>query len=157
MWRLFCPYLLLISHSLWCLGKTVLITGLYNFDPLKPQFYTVKQGFTGVYIIFLISAQKHRLWVLVRTASPRRFYRVPTIYIYSRNMKSKHQSFLSENFSVFGGEMFCIFVQACFRNGVCGISLVSSLIFQHLFYNICFQYQPICDSCHANVKFYNQL
>ena len=46
---------------------------LYNIDPLKPHFYTVKLGFTGVYIIFLISAQKHRLWVLVRTASPRRF------------------------------------------------------------------------------------
>ena len=44
-------------------------TCLYNFDPLKPQFYIVKLGFTGVYIIFLISAQKHRLWVLVRTAS----------------------------------------------------------------------------------------
>ena len=48
-------------------------TYLYNFDPLKPHFYIVKLGFTGVYIIFLISAQKHRLWVLVRTASPRRF------------------------------------------------------------------------------------
>ena len=32
-------------------------TYLYNFDPLKPHFYTVKLGFTGVYIIFLISAQ----------------------------------------------------------------------------------------------------
>ena len=29
----------------------------YNFDPLKPLFYIVKLGFTGVYIIFLISAQ----------------------------------------------------------------------------------------------------
>ena len=29
----------------------------YNFDPLKPHFYIVKLGFTGVYIIFLISAQ----------------------------------------------------------------------------------------------------
>ena len=48
-------------------------TCLYNFDPLKPHFYTVKLGFKGVYIIFLISANKHRLWVLVRTASPRRF------------------------------------------------------------------------------------
>ena len=48
-------------------------TYLYNFDPLKPHFYVVKLGFTGVYIIFLISAQKHRLWVLVRTASARRF------------------------------------------------------------------------------------
>ena len=30
---------------------------LYNFDPLKPHFYIVKLGFTGVTIIFLISAQ----------------------------------------------------------------------------------------------------
>ena len=29
-------------------------TRLYNFDPLKPHFYIVKLGFTGVYIIFLI-------------------------------------------------------------------------------------------------------
>ena len=29
-------------------------TRLYNFDPLKPQFYIVKLGFTGAYIIFLI-------------------------------------------------------------------------------------------------------
>ena len=32
-------------------------TCLYNFDPLKPHFYIVKLGFTGVYIICLISAQ----------------------------------------------------------------------------------------------------
>ena len=52
-------------------------TCLYNIDPLKPHFYIVKLGFTGVYIphfyivklgftgvyiIFHISAQKHRLW-----------------------------------------------------------------------------------------------
>ena len=48
-------------------------TCLYNVDPLKPHLYIVKLGFTGVYIIFLISVQKHRLWVLVRTASTRRF------------------------------------------------------------------------------------
>ena len=40
-------------------------TYLYNFNPLKPHFYIVKLEFTGVFIIFLISAQKHRLWVLV--------------------------------------------------------------------------------------------
>ena len=39
------------------------------FDPLKPHFYIVKLGFTVVFIMFLISTQKHRLWVLVRTAS----------------------------------------------------------------------------------------
>ena len=32
-------------------------TYLYNFDPLKPHFYIVKLGITGVYISFLISAQ----------------------------------------------------------------------------------------------------
>ena len=32
-------------------------------------FSIVKLGFTGVYIIFLISAQKLRLWVPVRTTS----------------------------------------------------------------------------------------
>ena len=32
-------------------------TYLYNFDPLEPHFYIVKLGFTGVYVIFLISAQ----------------------------------------------------------------------------------------------------
>ena len=36
-------------------------TYLYNFDPLKPHVYIAKLGFIGVYIIFLTSAQKHRL------------------------------------------------------------------------------------------------
>ena len=58
-------------------------TYLYNSDHLKPHFYTVKLGFTGVYINFLISAQKHRLWVLVRTASARWFLQVP-IYVLSK-------------------------------------------------------------------------
>ena len=61
-------------------------THLYNFDPLKPHFYTVKLEFTGVYIIFLISAQKHTLWVLVRTT-----------FVLNRNMKNI-RIFLSENF-----------------------------------------------------------
>ena len=30
-------------------------TYLCNFDPLRPDFYIVKLGFTGIYIIFLIS------------------------------------------------------------------------------------------------------
>ena len=59
----------LISLTDPCITKTC----LYNTDPLKPHVNIVKLGFTGVYIIFLISAQKHTLWVLVRPASPRRF------------------------------------------------------------------------------------
>ena len=39
-------------------ATTITKTRLYNFDPLKPHFYIVKLGFTGVCIIFPISAQK---------------------------------------------------------------------------------------------------
>ena len=69
---------------------------MYNIDPLKPHFYIRKLVFTEVNIIFLISTQKHRLWVLIRTASPRQFQWVPTIYILSRNIKISE--FLSKNF-----------------------------------------------------------
>ena len=34
-------------------------TCLYNFDPFKRHFHIVNLGFTVVYIIFLISAEKH--------------------------------------------------------------------------------------------------
>ena len=43
-------------------------TCLINFDPHKPHFNIVKLGFIGLYSIFLISAPKHRLLVLIRTA-----------------------------------------------------------------------------------------
>ena len=42
--------------------KLITKTCLFNFYPLQPHSYIVKLGFTGVYIIFLICAQKHRLW-----------------------------------------------------------------------------------------------
>ena len=57
-------------------------TYLYNIDPLKPHFHIVKLGFTEVYIIFLISAQKIDCGYSLEP--PR------------RNMKNI--SFLSENF-----------------------------------------------------------
>ena len=39
-----------------------------QFRSLKPLFYIVKLGFTGVSIVFLISPQMNRLWVQLRTA-----------------------------------------------------------------------------------------
>ena len=39
--------------NLGCIKKT----RLCNFDPLRPHFYVAKLGFTGIYIIFLISAK----------------------------------------------------------------------------------------------------
>ena len=82
-------------------------TYLSIFDPLKPHFYIVKLEFTGEYISFLISAQKHRLWVLVRTTSLRWFYRAPKIYVLSRNMKNIRFFYLKIFF--FGGKIFSIF------------------------------------------------
>ena len=64
-------------------------TCLYNFHPLKPHFYIVKLGFTGVYIIFLIS-------------------------VLSRNVKNIR--IFIRKFSFFVGKIFNIFEWACFRN-----------------------------------------
>ena len=47
-------------------------TCLCNVYPLEPHLYS-KMGYVGVYLFFLFFAPKHRLWVLVRTASARRF------------------------------------------------------------------------------------
>ena len=61
--RIYCKYWQLASSTCTvnftgaCRLYTITKTYLYNFDPLKPHFYIVKLGFTGVYIIFLISAQ----------------------------------------------------------------------------------------------------
>ena len=66
-------------------------TCLYNFDPLKPHFNIVKLGFTGVYIIFHISAQKHRLWVLVSRGGPNEY---PQSMFLSRNMKNIRNFYL---------------------------------------------------------------
>ena len=64
-----------------CITKTC----LYSFDPLKPHFYIVKLEFTGVYIIFLISAQKQ----IVGTS---------THNVCFEQKYEKYQNFLSVNF-----------------------------------------------------------
>ena len=64
--------------------------------PLNPTFIKKNRDLQGYTLFFLISAQKHRLWVLVRTASP----------VLSRNMKnigilSENSQFLVVKFSVY--------------------------------------------------------
>ena len=71
-------------------------TCLYNFDPLKPQFYIVKLGFTRAYIIFLISAQKHRLWYSLEPPRRGGSNEYPQSMFLSRNMKNI-RFVLSEN------------------------------------------------------------
>ena len=68
-------------------------TCLLSFDPLKPHFYIVKLDFTGVYISFLISAQKidcgYSLEAVLTTTH--------NVCFLSRNMKDI-RIFLSEKF-----------------------------------------------------------
>ena len=67
-------------YSFKCLNKLedndgcITKTSLCDEDPLTPHFYIVKLGFCnrGIHY-YLIFALKHRLWVLVRIASLRRF------------------------------------------------------------------------------------
>ena len=69
-----------------------------SVKPLNSHFYKVKLGFTGVHIIFLISAQKHRLWVLVRTAS-KEWVLKSTHNLCFEQKYEKYQSFYLKIFS----------------------------------------------------------
>ena len=59
----------------------IMLTCLCDEDPLKPHFYIAKLGINRGIHYLLIFAPKHRLWVLVRTA---------TIYLLSKNKKKYH-------------------------------------------------------------------
>ena len=115
-------------------------TCLYNLDPLKHHFYTVKLGFTGVYIIFLISAQKHRLWVLVRTASPRRggSNEYPQSMFWAEIWKVSEFFYLK--MFMFGGEIFNIFeyrrvfVMGC---NVCAMCIHLQFAKRHIWHKTC--------------------
>ena len=72
-----------------------MLTSPSKLVPLESYFYILNLGFTGKYIIFLISALKHRFCVLVRNTS---FEAVlaSTQSLCSRAETTKYQ-FLSEN------------------------------------------------------------
>ena len=60
------PFTGAVSYSTTYLAKpcTITKTCLYNFDPLKPHFYIVKLGFTGVNIIFhYLLLRSSLIWV----------------------------------------------------------------------------------------------
>ena len=78
--------------------KIIMRTRLYNFDPLKPHLYIVKLGFTGVYIIVLISAQKHRLWYSLELVEA---VLTSTHNLCFEQKYEKYQNFLSIFFSFF--------------------------------------------------------
>ena len=72
-------------------------TCLYNFDPLKPHFYIVKLGFTGVYIILLVSAQNIECGY---SLEPHRWggSNVYPQSMFWAGIWKNYQKFLSENF-----------------------------------------------------------
>ena len=80
---------------------------LYNFDPLKPHFYIVKLGFTGVYIIFLISAQNIDYGYSFEPPRRGGSNEYPQSIFWAEIWKIS--AFLFENFQFFGGEIFYIF------------------------------------------------
>ena len=79
-------------------------TYLYNYDPLKPHFYIVKLGFTGVYVIFLISAQNIDCGYSLeppRRGGSNEYHNLCFVQKYE-----KYQSFLSEFFQFLEMKIF---------------------------------------------------
>ena len=114
----------------WSAEKLLIMrTCLYNFDPLKPHVYIVKLGFTGVYIIFLISAQKHRLWYSFEPPRRGGSYEYPQSMFWAEMYKISE--FFVWKFSVYGGNVFRIFEQECFRNVVALTSFTRPIICEH--------------------------
>ena len=83
-------------------------TCLYNVYPLKPHFYIVKLGFTRVYIIFLISAQKHRLWYSLEPPRWGGSNEYPQSMFWAEEWKISE--FLIWKFSFFGGKKFSVYL-----------------------------------------------
>ena len=97
-----------LDHN--CLNlPDIMKTCLYNFDPLKSHFYIVKLGVTGVYIIFLIFAQKHS-WGGSNEYPQSMFWtelrKISAVFIWK--------------VSFFGSKISNIFEQACLRNASYG-------------------------------------
>ena len=77
------------------------------FDPLKPHFYTVKRWFAGLYIIFLISAQKHRCGYSWEPPCRGGSHEYPQSVFWAEIWKIS--AFFIWKFSVLGGKIFYIF------------------------------------------------
>ena len=112
-------------------GHIITKTCLYNFDPLKPHFYIVKLGFTGVYIIFLISAKNIDYGYSLEL--PR--WGGSNEYPYSmfRAEIGKCQNFLSENFTFLDVKFSIYFWIGMFALWDCMASLWWHIHHKHFF------------------------
>ena len=90
-----------------CIVTALTKTCLYNIDLLKPQFYIVKLGFTGVYIIFLISAQNIDCGYSLELPLLGGSNEYPQSMFWTEICKISE--FFIWKFSDFGGEIFYMF------------------------------------------------
>ena len=90
-----------------CIIRAITKTYLYNFDPLKPHFHIVKLGFTGVYIIFLISAQNIDCEYSLEPPRRGASNEYPQSMFWAEIWKISE--FFIWKFSVFGDEIFYVF------------------------------------------------
>ena len=92
--------------------KTRLFKYIENFTSKNWNFSGKKLWY------FSYFCSKHRLWVLVRTASARRFYRIPTIYVLSKNMKNNVYPCKPQFYHIKVGFKGVKIIEACFRNAL---------------------------------------
>ena len=83
-------------------------TCLYNFDPLKPHFYIVKLGFTGVYIISLFLLKNIDCEYSLEPPHRGGSNEYPQTMFWAEIWKKNIRVSIWK-FSVFGGEIFYIF------------------------------------------------
>ena len=95
-------------------GLDITKTCLYNFDSLKPHFYIVKLGFTGVYIIFLISAQNIDCGYSLELPHRGSSNEYPQSMFWAETWKISE--FFIRKLLFFDSKIFSIFEYACFRN-----------------------------------------
>ena len=89
----------------------------WKFTTKKNENFQIKKNPD----IFHISAQKHWLWVLVRTASVRRFLRVPTIYVVKRNKKTNAYPFKPQFYYIKVDFKEVKIIKACFCDEECSV------------------------------------
>ena len=86
----------------------------YIIQTLKPHYYIVKLGFTGVFIIFPILLRNIDCGCSLEP--PRRGGSNEYHNLRFEQKYEKYQNFLFENCPFLGCKIFNIFEQACFRN-----------------------------------------
>ena len=99
-------------------------TRLYNFNPLKPHFYIVKLGFTGIYIIFLISAQNLDCGYSLEPPQRGGSNEYPLCF---EQKYKKYRSFLSENFQFLEMKFFIYLNRRVFVMGTNAVVVTSDV------------------------------